>query len=649
MIVAIDFETYLIGKDAIFPKPVCLSSYDGNQALLHRKEDMKEYLRDILQKAIIIAHNVVFECGVIITHFPELTNQLFAALDEGRIYCTKVAEQLNNILRKKAIHSLTLSNLVWSYFKEDISATKEQDAWRMRYSELENVDVWPQEAIQYVLDDSIWAYKLYSAQEKRAQKECVKAAVYLNLIGATGLKIDLNRASILRREVTAHLKPHYELLISREMCVKTKEGKYKKEVKKLQGYVKELGVQLMYTNSGQPSVKSEALETYKHQVDDEILNSFAHLSLYEKVIAAYLNRMTEDIIYSQYSAVKNTCRTSSNGTDLFPSLNIQQLPRKVENVTYDLRNCFVPRSGRKILSIDYAGIELCSTAYQLFKIYGKSSMLDKLNSGNSPIDMHSLLAAKIKKIPYDHFILNKAKYKEDRQKAKPINLGFPGGLGYDTMRTIMWKDGIRTEFKILQEADTKQELFPYLYALCRDDLRIARLSKYKYALVKDELITLKKNFLSLYPELEMFLKEGHKQFLTGEYRWVQNDFGEVEEEPMYAYEVYGFKRDWCTYTALCNGLLMQTPSAIGAKRAVCRIVRDFWRHPEITPLAFIHDEILFEVIDNSRILDNAEELSYIMIDEMKTVFPSVRITVEASLSDQWQKADGYWTKKFWSD
>ena len=647
MYIAIDFETYLIGKDAIFPRPVCLSSYDGHQALLHRKEGMAAFLADRLKKDTLIAHNAVFECGVIVHHFPELTLALFTALDEGRIYCTKIAEQLNNVLRKSQIKSLTLSNLVFQYFKEDISATKGQDAWRLRYSELDSVEAWPEEAIKYALDDSIWAYKVHNIQSKRAQTECVKAAVYLNLMGAIGIKLDLERVKLLHKEVIEHLQPHYDLLVSQGMCVLTKEGKYKKEIKKLQTYVKELGVHLMYTNSGQPSVKSEALETYKNQVDDTVLNSFAFLSLYEKVIAAYISRMKEDIIYSQYSSVKNTCRTSSNGTNLFPSLNIQQLPRKVDNVTYDLRNCFIPRPGRKILSIDYAGIELCSTAYQLFKIYGKSTMMDMLNSGDSPIDMHSLLASKIKKISYEDFMANKSKYKDDRQKAKPINLGFPGGLGYDTMRSIMWKDGIKTEFKILQKSASKKELFHYLYALCRDDLRIARLSKHEYALVKDELVILKKSFLGMYPELETFLKEGHKQFLTGEIRKIKNDFGEWEEEPMYSYEVHGFKRDWCTYTALCNGLLMQTPSAIGAKRAVCRIVRDFWQHPEITPLAFIHDEILFEVIDNRRILDNAEELSYIMIDEMKTVFPSVRITVEASLSDQWQKSDGYWTKKFW--
>lgn len=38
-----------------------------------------------------------------------------------------------------------------------------------------------------------------------------------------------------------------------------------------------------------------------------------------------------------------------------------------------------------------------------------------------------------------------------------------------------------------------------------------------------------------------------------------------------------------------------------------------------------------------------------MIDEMQTVLSSVRVAVEASISDYWQKADGFWTKTYFKD
>jgi hypothetical protein len=263
--------------------------------------------------------------------------------------------------------------------------------------------------------------------------------------------------------------------------------------------------------------------------------------------------------------------------------------------------------------------------------------------------MHSKLAAKIKGVSYEEFIEHKKEneFKDARQKAKPINLGFPGGIGYDTMRHLMWKDGIKTRFNVLETSKNKKDLQYYLLQLHRADLRVKRLNKTEYALVQDELVQLKRYIFDLYPELEMFLKETHNKFLTGKVKYVKNEFDEWEEEPMYMYDTHGLKRDWCTYTALCNGFLMQTPSAMGAQRAVNKTCRTFYNEPDIIPQAFIHDEIVFEIRESRT--DLAEQASYIMIEEMQKVLSTVRISVEASISDYWQKADGYWTQAFWRD
>jgi hypothetical protein len=130
-------------------------------------------------------------------------------------------------------------------------------------------------------------------------------------------------------------------------------------------------------------------------------------------------------------------------------------------------------------------------------------------------------------------------------------------------------------------------------------------------------------------------------------KWKKNEFDEWEEEPMYMYDTHGFKRDWCTYTALCNGYLMQTPSAMGAQKAVNKLNRVFFNEPDIIPQLFIHDEVVFEVKEGRE--DLVEQASIIMIEEMQSVLSSVRIAVEASISEYWQKADGYWTRAFWRD
>jgi hypothetical protein len=650
--IAIDYETHLISNGNIFPKPVCLSGYDGKDTFLLDSKVSEQKLHEILtKKELIIAHNAVFECGVTVTHYPDLKDLVFDALDNELIYCTKINEEIWNIQREKRLMKLTLADLVQHYFDEDISGTKtDPNAWRLRYSELDGIPIaeWPVEASSYAIDDSIWAYKVYQKQERIGQSLALKSAVYLNLMGSKGFLVDRSRSKLLEDEIWAFLQPRYDFLVNEGFCdYIAKQKQPRKQTKKLKEYVQSLEVDHRYTDKGNVSLDAESLEIYRGQIEDPILTAFADIAKYEKVLTSYLNHLDTNIIYTQYSTTKSTGRTSSSSSKLFDSLNIQQMPRKVEGVTYDVRNCFIPRPGKVICSIDYSGLELCSAAHQLYKTLGYSYMRAALNEGDKPTDMHSKLAARIKGMDFNEFMERKAEFKDERQKAKPINLGLPGGIGYDTMRHQMWRDGIKTKYQILEKSKSKRSLQYYLTNLHCPDLRIKQIGPKEYALVQDELVILKRYLFDLYPELEQFLKEEHKKYLTGKTRWKKNDFGEWEEDPVYSYDIYGFKRDWCNYTAFCNGFLMQTPAAIGATSAVNRSMRTFWNSPDITPLAFIHDEILFEVTPNRT--DLVEEASYIMIEEMQKILSSVRISVEASLSDYWQKADGFYTKTSWLD
>jgi hypothetical protein len=282
-----------------------------------------------------------------------------------------------------------------------------------------------------------------------------------------------------------------------------------------------------------------------------------------------------------------------------------------------------------------------------------------LNGGSEPVDMHSMLAYRIKNIKekcaetYESFVANKKKpgYAEYRQLAKPINLGFPGGIGYDTMRSLLAREGINPKLVVLEsskyECDltwkrgrTRKEGYP---------TRIRRVARDKYELIYDELVLLKQELFGLYPDLHYFLNDGHNHFLTGETKAVKNEFDEWEKEPMYAFEIDGFKRDWCMYTQLCNGFLMQSPAAIGAKKAMNKIIAKYSGSISANPLAFIHDEIVFEVLDNDKMYATIKDISEIMIDEMQSVLTSVRIAVEAEVFDYWKKAGGFYDVTYWKD
>lgn len=663
-LIAIDYETWLIGGDrhpqpnTPFPKPICLSYYDGQTEGLLAEDEIEAFLTVVLESKTIIAHNAVFEWGVTLTWYPNLAPLVFKALRESRLICTKIIEELQNNKRKKPWNKLSLAALVETYFKEDISADKtDPDAWRLRYSELDGVPLaeWPEKAKSYAIDDSIWAYKVWQQQQwyKIDYKGPTRAAVALNIMSSRGMRVNKKRTEELEKEIYDTLEPRYAYLVEKGFMTETKGKRPRKNMKILREFIKAEIKEPKYTMKGNIATDKEALLAYSLESDNKVFKYFIEINQYDKIITAYTKNLKVDLVRSQYSATKSTGRSSSFGTKLYPSVNIQQMPRAVAGIKWDVRNCFEARPGYKLVSIDYAGLELASAAHQLYTLTGRSKMRQAINEGN---DMHSLLACKImsmkegRLITYDEFVKNKKEklYAEYRQLCKAINLGFPGGIGYSTMRHILLQNGVRTQYKILQVSEIENVIRNLWFNVRTqtEGTRVERLNSKEWALVYDELVEFKKAFLTLYPELDYFLKTFHKRALTGDVKKQKNEFGEWEDEPMYRYKVKGFVRDNCTYTAYCNGTLMQSPSAIGATTMMSEIIERYWSNDEVNPLAFIHDEILFEVKNNDNKYKHVEDISYLMIDEMQKVLPSVRITVEAEMMDYWMKAGGEWSAAY---
>lgn len=663
--IAIDYETFPISEEHPYPKPVCLSYYrdEGFKGIL-AADEIEKWLQQYLNEDILIAHNASFEVGVTYTWYPNLREKLKGALRWGKIRCTMIQEQLLKLQKKKAKVKDDLATLVEQYFQVDISTTKIGDSWRLRYGELEGMPVseWPKEAYEYSLMDSVWAHKIYTAQNRVDCQPSIEAECYLNLMGATGFEIDTDRVNQLETEIYKYLEPMYKLLIEKGFfTVKKGQQRPKVESKIIKAYVEENIEAVMYTPKGNVSCKGEHLELYVLNTEDEYLNAYLKVLEYDKVLTAFISRLKNSkLIRSSYSACKSTGRTSSKSSKLYPSVNIQQMPRQVKGMTWDIRNCFVARKGHKLVSIDYSGLELASTGHQLGKFYTHSALHKTINQGNVPTDLHSVLAAQIatikwgRKVTYEEFFKNKKEkeYAEIRQLAKPINLGFPGGIGYDVMRGQLAKEGVATKFQVLEKGRDEKALQRAVFKLKSDypNLRVARLSTNEFAIVEDELVGLKRVLFDTYPELEYFLKNDHYKFIDGDnFTWVKNDYGEWEKEPAYTYNIYGIHRNWCTYASFCNGYLMQTPSAVGAKRMVTRLCREYMGSREATMLAFIHDEIIFEVVDSVEKYDIIKNIGYKMIEYMQTVLSSVRIAVEASEMSYWSKSGGDWETILWKD
>ena len=136
----------------------------------------------------------------------------------------------------------------------------------------------------------------------------------------------------------------------------------------------------------------------------------------KKLLSTFIKPLKESggIIYPGYELLMATGRTSCRKP------NIQQQPRRG-----GVRECIIPPEGHVFLAADYSWIELCTLSQYLIEMFGTSTMADMLNSG---IDPHIGTASRL---------LNKSARnvtKNERQQAKVVNFGLPGGLSAAALR-----------------------------------------------------------------------------------------------------------------------------------------------------------------------------------------------------------------------
>jgi hypothetical protein len=687
-LIAIDYETHPISVEHPAPKPVCLSWAEGNKSGIFIGDDIRKFMETILSGSniTVIAHNLKFEMLVTAAWYPDLEPLIWDAYADRRLVCTMVDEKiLNNFENKVEQRTFDLASLTLKYLNKDISAgKKDPDAWRLRYNELDGVPLaeWPEAALDYAIQDSVYAlaiHDLQKAADKGLSYKSTRADFVLGLAANRGMTVEPGRVSTLKAELMEKLTPGYLYLQEQGLGqLDPLTGKFKKNMNVFRDFVATNAENAICTPKGTISTTTEAMTNYIPKADadprfKEILKTFLNLAMYEKILSAFIPALESAVkkgglIRTNYNPVVSTGRTSSSGSSLYPSANIQQMPRELKGVTYDVRNCYKAREGYKLVSIDYGGLELCATAHQLFAVYGKSRMKDLINEGDTPMDLHSRFAAQVmtmdtgEKIDYQTFLARKKEktYARYRQICKALNLGFPGGIGYEVMGTQLFKEGIEISNSILKGPDGKpvmafsEKQAAYFLMLGRNknpNLRIKRIAKTVWVFVIDELVGLKQRYFEMYPEIEVFLKETHNYFLTGEHKMQKNEFGEWEKEPLYKFNIAGMKRNYAMYTQFCNGFLMQSPSAQGAKQMLWEVAYEYKDSDEVHLDAFIHDEIVIEVKDNENFEKNVDKVAKIMIQSMQKVLPSVRVNVEASAMTYWSKGTpkGELENLYWMD
>lgn len=656
-----DTETHLITSECISPPMVCLTWWENGEAqITNKKKEAKELLVSWLRDpdVIIVGHNVYYDLWVMCHDDDDLFVLIWKAFEEGRIRDTRVKAKLIAIqsghldydpyMGRKPVFSLEF--LIKKYFEVDIEGKHGEDAWRMRYAELDGIPLskWPQAALDYALLDAAYTGQLYQQLTKAYgvlpdELFQTHAGWCLYLMSAWGINTDIDKIQELENSLRPQINTALQYLMEHGIY---RPGKSRPDMGAFREYIKETySDHPLYkeTANGQPSVNAGFL---KHLYADNKVrawvqkdeDSLRYMGLWKEDSPTRDTKAIQAIVSENIENPKLTDSGNiSTERDVLECIDDHRLNRLVDigkaqkimstyipalkkGVTHPIhpywnvlvasgrvsvskpnlnnmpreggvRECFKARDGFIFINRDYSQVELCGLGQICIDKFGFSKMAEAINDG---LDLHSLTGSRILEIHYDEFV---ARYKagdpevvEARRLAKIANFGYPGGQGYRSFVDFARQSGV--------------------------------------ILTPQQSIDLKAIWLNLYPEVNLY------------FNW-------VSQQLQYS-ESFSFKQHRSNRIrgglGFCDGCNtgFQGIVADGAKSALIDITKECWLD-ENSPLygtrvnAFIYDEFLCEApID--RYEEAGERLGDLMVAGMKRFIPDVLIKVsDTEVYTNWRK------------
>jgi DNA polymerase I-like protein with 3'-5' exonuclease and polymerase domains len=681
--IALDCETFPIEKGAIFPKVVCVSlaGYMKGQmeSFLYTdgQEDTPMIVRSLLedQDIELIGLNIKYDLACIKNTWPELTYSIWQALADGRVTDCTIREKLLNLSSHGKLEAAVMPDgssekLIYSmeflaakYLGVDLSKVKkDEDSWRLRYNELTGMlpEEYPQEAFDYAIQDAELTLLIAAEQDLIEQSPMGGPASMntqdfqtacdfaLGMFTENGFHIDPEAVKEVEDMLNKELAPeNMQLLIESGALRPAEEPRpYKNGAKDKDGNLKMTGgkkesinkkvfcelvktvcedndIEVKYTDptekypEGQIATDSATMDEIAEL--HPTLLEYQHRQKILKLRTSYIPNLQEGIVYAPYDVLKETGRTSSKKDKLYPSWNGQQVDPRV-------RGCCIARPGHVLVSSDYSSIELVSLAQGIYDMFGQSSLRDLIMDG---VDPHGFLGAQLAfylsgadaeidfegavraEIPepnprqiYSCFLECKTAddkvlndfYAHYRKLAKPVGLGYPGGLGPQTCMEIA-KDTYGVEGDL--------EMFTQLREIWHDT----------------------------FPEMKSYFEKLNKEFK------------DPADPDSYCYMTpLGMYRAGCTYCAAANGLMLQSPTAEGAKggavfdvaRACCDPAEESILYG-CRPLLFIHDEDIVEIPEDELMHERSMEIKRLMEEGMGAIFPDMIVKAEPAIMRRWDK------------
>jgi len=393
--------------------------------------------------------------------------------------------------------------------------------------------------------------------------------------------------------------------------------------------------------SGEPQIKCDAEVQEYLAVKCPIMGQYHEREALGKIKNQMIPVLRSGpVVYPSYDAIKETGRTSSfDGGKVkdskternYPSVNIQQIPNFIQGL--DPRRCFRPRAGTVFFDVDFTGLELACVGHVTGELFGQSVHRDLYNDG---VDLHGYLGAQlalhsnesqhallpdfqsavrdegISSDPMGVYLAFKTLkthddeevrefFKHFRSFAKPVGLGFPGGLGPATMVDFARK-------------------------------------KYKVVLTEEEAYDYREFWRATYPEMPQFFDWINGQ--TDQYNGSGEGSNYTYTTPM------GLVRRGASFCAAANGCCMQSPGAEAAMMGAILVSRACYDPTQNSilygcrPIAFVHDQLIGETTkDSSLWAAQCEEVARLMCEGAEMVLTSIKMrTDEALLTAVWTKA-----------
>jgi len=724
---ALDTETERIDekRPAHIPALVLGMAFDGRQGWFITAEDMPAFLANHPANSLIF-HNAAFDLAMLQTDYDRrgLDLDIHTRVVAGKVADTMILARLLSLgtVGHSARSQCSLDYCARHYLSlplpKDLT-TPGGESVRLTFGRYlgKPLEAFPAQYLQYAAGDPVATWLLFQhlktrlpdikinatraygyAGEKWLDEQWKKygpgthdiqlrASIALDKISRTGVLIDQTR----REEKLADLEQivtETRRTLALAGLPTDGEGKttaLQKRIQRLANDHKRVGetLPLVYTETGQISTSEEQLQGLAGL--DPALEVLLKHRQATKLLSTYAKKMVPGKrVHGQFQYLMNTGRTSCNGGKLeVGGFNLQNLPKELdatENHATTIRGCFVPAPGTVFVVVDYAQIELAVLGWAWKHQLGFGGNLHEIVSQGR--DMHRLIAAHV--LGKDPASVTKA----ERDAAKPVSLGRPGGLGWRTIQRQAKNDyGVDLSEEQVHErmrayATLCPELTEHLKTRVDKALEIARAlgltpAAYNAAIGRvrnynqpeddrpaDWLgLMLLKVLESPVPMTSPLPETGRSPRAYTpteiEFFWqaaARLPVDELEDkfrdavpkrkpskklrdavDRLYSREpvitATGRLRANASYAACRNGI-MQGLAADGAIHALW----DLWR-AGYKIVNFIHDEVIIEIREDEQLPAKIIDIERLMIVGMQTVVPGANVRVETSVRRSFSKGD----------